>query len=122
MIIAENKSPKKQVVNRLRLSIAPMAYEPGAIEAALAAAVGDDPSLMADLHHALVESAEHHADLLARARCDANWHTAAWRLKGLAASFGAMQLLAAAEAAIEAAPGDPAALRAVQRAIRQLAG
>jgi HPt (histidine-containing phosphotransfer) domain-containing protein len=97
-----------------------MAYEPGAIEAALAAAVGDDPALVAELRQALIESAERHADLLRRARCDANWHMAAWRLKGLAASFGATPLLMVANEALEAAPGDPVALRKVARAIAVL--
>ncbi len=97
-----------------------MAYEPGALEAALAAAVGDDPTLVAELRSALIESAEQHADLLSRARCDANWHSAAWRLKGLAASFGAMPLLVAATEALEAAPGDPVVLRKINRAIAYL--
>lgn len=97
-----------------------MAYEPGVLEAALAAAVGDDASLQQELRNALIESAERNADLLARSRCDANWHTTAWRLKGLAASFGATDLMAAAETAIESAPGDPVALRTVKRAIGDL--
>jgi HPt (histidine-containing phosphotransfer) domain-containing protein len=97
-----------------------MAYEPGALDAALAAAVGDDPSLVLELRVALVDSAEKHADLLSRARCDANWHSAGWRLKGLAASFGAIQLMLAADDALEAAPGDPVALRKVNRAIAVL--
>jgi hypothetical protein len=97
-----------------------MAYEPGAIEAALAAAVGDDAVLVGELRGALIESAERNADLLGRSRCDANWRTAAWRLKGLAASFGALDLLSAANDALEAAPGDPVALRGVNRAIAEL--
>ena len=35
-----------------------MAYDPGAIDATLAAAVGDDPGLIAELRIALVDSAE----------------------------------------------------------------
>lgn len=97
-----------------------MAYEPGALDAALAAAVGDDPALVVELRLALVESAERHADMLARARCDANWQSSAWRLKGLAASFGAMPLMQVAAEALEAAPGDPVALRKVNRAIAKL--
>jgi HPt (histidine-containing phosphotransfer) domain-containing protein len=97
-----------------------MAYESGVIEAALAAAVGDDPMLVADLRRALIESAEKHADLLSRARCDANWHTAAWRLKSLSASFGAIALLNAATEALEAAPGDPVAIRKIKSAIDAL--
>jgi HPt (histidine-containing phosphotransfer) domain-containing protein len=97
-----------------------MAYEPGALDSALAAAVGDDPALVAELRVALIQSAEHHADLLARARCDANWRSAAWRLKGLAASFGAMPLVIAATEALEAVPNDPVALRKINRAIAYL--
>jgi HPt (histidine-containing phosphotransfer) domain-containing protein len=97
-----------------------MVYQPGAIDAALAAAVGDNPTLVAELRLALVESAERHADLLERARCDANWRAAAWRLKGLAASFGALPLMQAADEAVEAAPGDPVSLRKVKRAIAVL--
>ncbi|HEX8418586.1 MAG TPA: Hpt domain-containing protein, partial [Sphingomonas sp.] len=35
-----------------------MAYDPGAIDATLAAAVGDEPGLIAELRLAFVESAE----------------------------------------------------------------
>lgn len=97
-----------------------MAYEPGAIEAAISAAVGDDTGLQQELRNALIESAERHADLMKRSRCDANWQTAAWRLKGLAASFGAVDLIAAVDAALEGAPGDPVALRGVNKAINAL--
>ncbi|MBY8822962.1 Hpt domain-containing protein [Sphingomonas colocasiae] len=94
-----------------------MAYDPGALNTALAAAVGDDPSLIAELRAAFMDSALRQADLLSRARCDANWQMAAWRLKGLAASFGAVRLMDAAEAAATAAPGDPVAVRRVNSAI-----
>jgi HPt (histidine-containing phosphotransfer) domain-containing protein len=97
-----------------------MAYDPGALDAALAAAVGDDPALMLELRDALLGSANKHVDMLEHARNDATWHMAAWRLKGLAASFGAMHLLTAANDALDAAPGDPVALRRVQRAIAKL--
>ncbi|MFM9852273.1 MAG: Hpt domain-containing protein [Sphingomonadaceae bacterium] len=94
-----------------------MAYEMGALDAALAAAVGDDASLVAELRAALIEGAKRHADLLSRARCDGNWSVAAHRLKGLAASFGAVHLLDAANLALESAPGDPVAIRRIERAI-----
>lgn len=94
-----------------------MAYDPGALNTALAAAVGDDPSLIAELRGAFMESALRQADLLSRARCDANWRQAAWRLKGLAASFGAVRLMGAADEAASAAPGDPVAVRRVHSAI-----
>ena len=94
-----------------------MAYDPGALDTVLAAAVGNDPSLIAELRAAFTDSALKQADLLSRARCDANWHMAAWRLKGLAASFGAIRLMEAAEHATTAAPGDPVAIRRVNTAI-----
>ncbi|MFM2100219.1 MAG: hypothetical protein RLZZ366_1758 [Pseudomonadota bacterium] len=97
-----------------------MAYEIGALDATLAAAVGDDAALVRELRAALIDGACQYADLLTRSRCDANWHVAAHRLKGLAASFGAMQLLKAADFALESAPGDPVALRCVTSAVALL--
>jgi hypothetical protein len=67
-----------------------------------------------------MESAERQVDLLSRARCDANWQLAAWRLKGLAASFGVTALMVLADEAAEAAPGDPRALRRVRAALATL--
>jgi hypothetical protein len=98
-----------------------MSYDPGALDAALAAAVGDDAALIADLRGAFLESAERNLDLLGRARCDANWKLAAWRLKGLAASFGVYGLMALADEAAEAAPGDPKALRRLRAAVTEFA-
>ena len=69
-----------------------MAYDPGALNASLAAAVGSDSELMAELRAAFIESAARQLDLMGRARCDANWAIAASRLKSLAASFGAVGL------------------------------
>ena len=94
-----------------------MAYDPGALDSALAAAVGNDPALIAELRGAFMESAHKQADLLTRARCDANWRMAAWRLKGLAASFGVIRLMEAADDAATTAPGDPVAIRRVNAAI-----
>ena len=97
-----------------------MSYDPGALHAALSAAVGDDSALIADLRVAFMESADRQVDLLSRARCDANWQLAAWRLKGLAASFGVTALMVLADEAAEAAPGDPRALRRVRAALATL--
>ena len=99
-----------------------MAYDFGALEAAVAAAVGDDDALAQDLRAAFFDGARHHADLLSRSRCDANWEIAAHRLKGLAASFGAVSLMSAADFALESAPGDPVALRKVKSAITAIEG
>lgn len=95
----------------------PMSYDVGSLDAALAAAVGEDAGLIADLRHAFVESAVRQLDLLERARCDANWELAAWRLKGLGASFGVAGLVALAEEAEQAAPGDPRVLRRIRAMI-----
>ena len=67
-----------------------------------------------------MDSAARQIDLLGRARCDANWQLAAWRLKGLAASFGLTALMALAEDAAQAAPGDPAVLRQLRTALAAL--
>ncbi len=97
-----------------------MSYDPGALNAALAAAVGEDSALIADLRVAFMESAARQVDLMGRARCDANWELAAWRLKGLAASFGVNGLIALADEAAAGAPGDPAMLRRLRAALAQL--
>ena len=97
-----------------------MSYDPGALDAALAAAVGDDRPLIEDLRVAFIESAERQVDLLGRSRCDANWQLAAWRLKGLAASFGLTALMAMADEAADAAPGDPRILRRLRAALDDL--
>ncbi|WP_373488368.1 Hpt domain-containing protein [Blastomonas sp.] len=95
-----------------------MAYESGALNAALAAAVGSDPALVAELRGAFLDSAARQIDLLGRSRCDANWHFAALRLKSLAASFGVNDIVDLADLALEGAPGDPVALRNLKAAMR----
>jgi HPt (histidine-containing phosphotransfer) domain-containing protein len=92
-----------------------MAYESGAMDAALAAAAGNDPELRSELRKAFAESMTQHVDLLARARCDGNWTVAAMRLKGLGASFHAEELVDLAEEALNSAPGDPVILRKLGR-------
>ncbi len=94
-----------------------MSFDYGALDAALAAAVGDDQSLISELREAFLESARRQLDLLHRARCDANWEYAAWRLKGLAASFGAISILQLADEAARSAPGEPVVLRKIDQAI-----
>ena len=94
-----------------------MAFDPGALNASLAAAVGSDPQLMAELKTAFIESVARQLDLLGRARCDANWGIAAARLKSVAASFGALGLIALADEALDGAPGDPVVLRKIGAAI-----
>jgi hypothetical protein len=99
-----------------------MAYDFGALEALVSAAVGDDDVLALDLRAAFFDGIRHHADLLSRSRCDANWEVSAHRLKGLAASFGAVGLMKAADFALESVPGDPVALRKVKTAIAAITG
>lgn len=94
-----------------------MAFDPGALNASLAAAVGSDSELMAELKLAFVDSVARQLDLLSRSRCDANWEIAAARLKSIAASFGARDLIALADEAIEGAPGDPVVLRKIAAAL-----
>lgn len=92
-----------------------MAYQQESFNATLAAAAGEDSGLHAELRAAFRESLERHLDLLKRARCDGNWTVAAQRLKGLAASFHAAELLALAEEAAEGAPGEPGVVRRIER-------
>jgi len=91
-----------------------MAFEAGALDATLAAAAGEDPELFAELRAAFLESVIRQVDLLGRARCDGNWQVAALRLKGLAASFHVDPLMELAEKALDAAPGEPTVVRALQ--------
>lgn len=99
-----------------------MAYENGALDATLAAAAGDDPALFGELRGAFIDSATNQLDLLRRSRCDGNWRVAAMRLKGLAASFHAHDLLNAAENALLSAPGEPAAIREIETVLGQFSG
>lgn len=94
-----------------------MAYDSGALDANLAAAAGDDAALYQELRQAFIESARGQLDLLKRARCDGNWNVAALRLRGLAASFHAEELLNAAENALDSAPGEPTSIREIEQVL-----
>lgn len=98
-----------------------MAYDNGALDATLAAAAGDDAALMQELREAFLESATRQLDLLKRARCDGNWNVAAMRLKGLAASFHADELLRASDMALRSAPGEPMAVREIEAVLARFA-
>lgn len=98
-----------------------MVYDPGALNASLAAAVGSDGILMAELRQAFLDGAERQADLMGRSRCDANWELAASKLKSLAASFGAAGMVELADEALAGAPGDPVVLRKLRAAIDDFA-
>lgn len=97
-----------------------MSYDPGALNAALSAAVGEDVALIADLRVAFMESAQRQIELLQRAREDSHWELAAWRLKSLAASFGLTSLMALADEAADSRPGDPRILRQLKAMLDRL--
>ncbi len=97
-----------------------MAIDPGAIDAALAAAVGDDPALIAELRAAFVDSARRALAAIEAATDDESWRAATWRLKGLAASFGAVRLVALATEATRRPIGDPATIKRLRQAIARL--
>lgn len=97
-----------------------MAYDPGAIDATLAAAIGDDPALIAELRASFVDSARKCLSAIEEANDPEAWHAAASRLKGLAASFGAVRLMALAAETMEAAPGDQSLLKRLRRMIERL--
>lgn len=98
-----------------------MSYEPAALSSALAAAVGDDHALVAELRHAFLDSAERHMDALRRSAADAEWREAALRLKGLAASFGAFTLIEQADRAAEGRCGDAQLLGDLEHGLAVLA-
>ena len=97
-----------------------MAYDPGAIDATLAAAVGDEPSLIAELREAFLDSSRAGLAKLTAASDAAAWKDAALRLKGLSASFGAIRLMALAGEAAEGSVGDAEILRRLKRAVERL--
>ena len=96
-----------------------MAYDPGAIDSTLAAAVGDDPGLIAELRFAFAEGAERALAAMEAAGDAEAWRAGTARLRGLAASFGAVRLMALAAEAGEGEP-DAAMLGRIRRAIARL--
>jgi hypothetical protein len=96
-----------------------MLYDPGSLDFTLAAAVGENSVLIAELRDAFLESANRHWAALQGARCDGNWQVAAGRLQSLAASFGALELMQLAGDALAGAPGDPVVARAIGEAIAE---
>jgi HPt (histidine-containing phosphotransfer) domain-containing protein len=90
-----------------------MAYQSPHIDAILAASLGDDPLLMRDLRTAFLQSAQDHRLALAQAASVSEWHMAAWRFKGLCASFGLTTLMELAERATTAPEADPLLLHKI---------
>jgi HPt (histidine-containing phosphotransfer) domain-containing protein len=97
-----------------------MAYDPGAIDATLAAALGEDALLIAELRVAFVDSATRAVAALRAAHDDAAWREAALRLKGLAASFGAVRLMEIAGNAAESPAHAPQLVERIERAVARL--
>lgn len=97
-----------------------MAYDPGQIDATLAAAVGDDPALVAELREAFLDSAKRSLASLEAAADVQDWRDAAWRLKGLAGSFGAVRLMELATRIADGPAGDPELLKRARRAVARL--
>jgi hypothetical protein len=111
---------EKRKVNHSAIGRGIMSIDHGALNTALHAAAGDDAVLIQELRRAFVESAHRQIDLMTRSRCDANWHYSCLRLKGLAASFDAVELMALAEEATIGAPGDPVVLRKLGVALKTI--
>jgi HPt (histidine-containing phosphotransfer) domain-containing protein len=97
-----------------------MSVDYGAFDTALKAAAGDDAALANELRASFVESVQRQLSLLTRSRCDANWQYTCWRLKGIAASFGASRLIELTDEAEEGAPGDPVVLRKMAHALAEI--
>ena len=97
-----------------------MAYDPGAIDATLAAAVGDEPALIAELCEAFLEGVKRCLESMKSSDTPDSWTSAALRLKGLAASFGAIRLMALASEAATGQAHDGAVLRRLHRASERL--
>ncbi|GAA3721110.1 hypothetical protein GCM10022268_31680 [Sphingomonas cynarae] len=98
-----------------------MAYDPGAIDATLAATVGDEPALIVELRLAFITGAERTLGLMELAGGNVDeWRGAALRLHGLAASFGAVRLMTLARSAIDGRPGDLSTVAKLRRAIARL--
>ena len=74
----------------------------------LAAAVGDEPALIAELREAFLDSVKRAVESLRASKEPQEWAAAALRLKGLAASFGAVRLMALASETANAGTQDKA--------------
>lgn len=97
-----------------------MSYEAGNLDMALTAVVGDDPLLIHDLRRAFLESADRQIDMASRARDEAAWKQALWRLRGLSGSFGILPMIALAEEAEQARPGDAKMLKRLRAVLDEL--
>ena len=99
-----------------------MAYDPGALEATLAAVVGEQITLIAELRDAFFDSADGHVAALKGATAQPVWDQAALRLRSLAASFGLQRMMDAAREAATVPCGDAKAMQRIERALTALSG
>ncbi len=97
-----------------------MAYETGPLEATIFAAAGDNAKLQDELALAFIQSIARQLDLLRRSRCDANWEMAALRLRAIAASFNAVELVSLANETLESAPGEPTVIRKIDNFLQEM--
>lgn len=97
-----------------------MAYQNTQLDSMLVSALGDDPLLVKELRAAFLLSAHEHLAALKAAPTLAQWHMAAWKFKGLCASFGVDEMAGIAAEATESERGDPALLRRLERQIAAL--
>ncbi|UVO53180.1 Hpt domain-containing protein [Sphingomonas sp. SUN039] len=97
-----------------------MAYDPGALEATLAAVAGEQGALIAELRAAFFEGADGHVTAMKAATAQPVWEQAALRLRSLAASFGLQRVMDAARDATSVPCGDARALQRIERALSVL--
>lgn len=97
-----------------------MAYDPGALEATLAAVAGEQSSLIAELREAFFASADSHVAAMKAAAAQSEWVQAAGRLRSLAASFGLNRVMDAARDGADAPCGDAKAVQRIERAVAAL--
>ena len=97
-----------------------MAYDPGALEATLAAVAGEQGALIAELRAAFFDSADGHVAAMKAASAQPVWEGAGQRLRSLAASFGLERVMDAARDATAAPCGDVKALQRIERALSAL--
>jgi len=97
-----------------------MAYDPGALEATLAAVVGEHSSLIAELREAFFISANAHLEAMQGAAEPKQWLEAVGKLRSLAASFGLQRVMDAAAAAAAAPCGDKRTIARIERALGAL--
>lgn len=99
-----------------------MSAEPIPFEAALGAVTGDDAALFVELRKAFLDGAHQHVAAMEAADGMPALQAAAWRLHGLAASFGATVLMDRAADAGSARAADPRLIRRIHDALDALAG